>query len=151
MLHPQQPPDSELNDPIKWRGSAIRQLNALSVLKRGIALSSEEGMIDGSASAMMMAGFAFEAAFKSWFLATGNTLYRNGKRVALGHHDFATWIKDHGISLRGWEEEALDKAHFFCVAWGRYPFHDDWRKERPFESWGMSDVEQIENLIARLL
>lgn len=100
----------------------------------------------------MLAGFAFENAIKALFLRRGSTLYINGKLPKyFQSHSLTQWAKDALIQFESWEAEAPDKAEFFCVAWGRYPFHNKTEMERPFESWGWSDVEQIINLTGRVI
>lgn len=113
--------------------------------------SSDIEESDAMLTAMMLAGFAFENAFKAKFLRDGNLLYANGKLTGLRRHSFGQWAKDYGLSLQGWESDALDKAEYFCVAWGRYPAHNQSDKERRFETWSMDDVDQLRNLISRLL
>ena len=99
----------------------------------------------------MLAGFAFENAFKAKVLGDGGLLYQDGKMQGFRRHEFVKWADVYGIAFQGWEREALDKAEFFCVAWGRYPVHNRADIERPFETWGWSDVEQLKNLIYRLI
>lgn len=101
---------------------------------------------------MMIAGFAFENAFKSWYLKEKGDLYsEEGKQKKFHHHAYTDWVKESRLQLLGWEYEALDKAEFFCVAWGRYPAHNKNEKERAYENWGLGDVDQLKNLIGRLL
>lgn len=100
---------------------------------------------------MMVAGFAFENAFKAWYLAQGNKLYINNKLQGLRTHSFTGWVKEYQIKTKGWELEALDRAEFYSVAWGRYPAHNNKEKERAFETSSFGDINQIRNLISRLL
>jgi len=99
----------------------------------------------------MIAGFAFENAFKARFLSLGGVLYQNGKQTDFRDHAFTKWATDHSVSMSESERDALDKAKFFCVAWGRYPAHNKREKERPFETWSWSDIEQLRSLVRRLL
>lgn len=101
---------------------------------------------------MMIAGFAFENAFKSWYLKVKGDLYNEeGKQKGFSSHAYTTWVEQNKLQLLGREGEALDKAQFFCLAWGRYPAHNKKDKERPYETCGLEDVKQLKNLIGRLL
>jgi hypothetical protein len=138
------------NDPLIWRAACERILNSLRVMKRGAANATDLEDSDSSLTAMMLVGFAFENAFKAKVLRDGCILYQDGKMRRFRHHEYVQWADDYGITFEGWEREALDKAEFFCVAWGRYPAHNRMDKERPLETWGWNDVDQLENLIRRL-
>ena len=101
---------------------------------------------------MMIAGFAFENAFKSWYLKNIGALFDDkGKLMACRDHKYIDWVKKHKFQLSKSENEALDKVQFFCVAWGRYPFHINLQLERNGESWGTVYTNQIRNIIERLL
>jgi hypothetical protein len=139
------------NNPEIWKGACNRLQNSLKVIERGILNSPEIEISDATLSAMMIAGFAFENAFKAWYLKEKGNLYEDGKQKGFSSHAYTTWIDQNRIKLLGWENEAIDKAEFFCVAWGRYPAHNKRKRERPFETWGFGDIEQIQNLIQRLL
>lgn len=138
------------NDPAIWKDACQRLLNTIDVIERGRTNSTDLERSDASLSAMMLAGFAFENSFKAKFLHDGGVLYKDDKLQCFKNHDFVSWADDHDINYEGWEREALDKAAYFCVAWGRYPAHNRAKKERPFETWGWDDVEQLKNLIHRL-
>jgi hypothetical protein len=138
------------NDPLIWGASCERLMNSLNVLKRGAANATDIGRSDASLTAMMLAGFAFENAFKAKVLRDGVILYQNSKMQDFGQHEFVKWANKYNITFQGWEKEALGKAEFLCVAWGRYPFHNKENKELPFETWGWSDVDQLVKLIHRL-
>lgn len=140
-----------LNSPAAWIAACGRLLNTLDVIARGIRTSSDIERSDAELSAMMLAGFAFENAFKARFLRQGGVLYRDGKLKDFRDHAFTSWAKDHQIELSALEEEALDKAEFFTVAWSRYPAHTKKDKERAFESWSWADVEHVQNITRRLL
>jgi hypothetical protein len=139
------------NNPDIWKASCNRLLNTLKVIERGILNSEDQEIFDAELSAMMISGFAFENAFKAWYLREKGNLYENEKQVNFSGHHFTTWVAQNRIKLLGWEDEALEKAEFFCVAWGRYPAHNQRKKERTFETWGAGDIEQLKNLIQRLL
>ena len=138
------------NDSAIWTSACQRILNSLNVLRRGAANATDLEDSDASLTAMLLAGFAFENAFKAKVLRGGGLLYQDGKMQGFQHHKFVKWSDDYGIGFQGWEREALDKAEFLCVAWGRYPAHNRADKERPFETWGWDDVDQLVNLIQRL-
>lgn len=139
------------NNPDIWKASCNQLLNTLKVIDRGILNSEDQEIFDAELSAMMISGFAFENAFKAWYLREKGNLYENEKQVSFSNHNFTTWVDQNRIKLLGWEDEALEKAEYFCVAWGRYPAHNQRKKERTFETWGAGDIEQIKNLIQRLL
>ena len=140
------------NDPVIWKAACLRLMNSINVIERGIVRSTDELEItDAQLVAVMLAGFAFENAFKAKFLQDGGVLYKYGKIQNFKDHSFVRWADDYGITLQKLERMALDKAEFFCVAWGRYPTHNRLEEERPFEVWGPGDVEQLMNLIRRLL
>jgi hypothetical protein len=139
------------NNPDIWKASCNQLLNTLKVIDRGILNSEDHEIFDAEFSAMMISGFAFENAFKAWYLREKGNLYENEKQVSFSNHNFTTWVDQNKIKLLGWEEKALEKAEYFCVAWGRYPAHNQRKKERTFETWGAGDIEQIKNLIQRLL
>lgn len=139
------------NNPVIWIAACLRLLNTLAVINRGIHKSSDIERLDAELSAMMLAGFAFENAFKARFLKQGGTLYRDGKLKDFRDHAFTSWAKQHQIEMSALEEAALDKAEFFSVAWSRYPAHTKLEKERAFETWGWMDVERIQSLTRRLL
>lgn len=144
-------PDSR-NRPEIWKASCLQLLETLTVIERGIHNSNDSEIHSATLSAMMIAGFAFENAFKAWYLKEKGELYtEEGKQRGFKSHAYTTWVAQHRLQLLGWEAEALDKAEFFCVAWGRYPVHNKREKERPFETWGLEDVNQLKNLISRLL
>lgn len=139
------------NNPEIWEAACIRLLNTLKVIERGMLTSGDQEISDAKLSMMMIAGFAFENAFKAWYLRVKGNLYENEKQVNFSSHHYTTWIDQNRIKLLGREDEALDKAEFFCVAWGRYPAHNQRKKERAFEAWGAGDIDQLMNLIQRLL
>jgi hypothetical protein len=139
------------NSPASWRAATVRLLNTLRVLKRGLAAANDVERFDSELSAMMIVGFAFENAFKARFLARGGILYADGKLTGFRDHAFVSWATEQQIAMSTAEREALDKAEFFCVAWGRYPAHSRIEKERPFETWAWSDVERVEAIVGRLL
>lgn len=140
------------NDPKIWKASCLQLLETLTVIERGILKSNDSEVHSATLSAMMIAGFAFENAFKAWYLKEKGDLYNEeGKQKGFSSHAYTTWVQQNKIKLLGWEDEALDKAEFFCVAWGRYPAHNKKEKERPYETWGLEDVNQLKNLIRRLL
>jgi hypothetical protein len=112
------------NDPLIWGASCERLMNSLNVLKRGAANATDIECSDASLTAMMLAGFAFENAFKAKVLRDGVILYQNSKMQDFGQHEFVKWANKYNITFQGWEKEALGKAEFLCVAWGRYPFHN---------------------------
>lgn len=138
------------NDPIIWQAACERLLNSISVLEKGVTNATDLEASDASLTAMTLAGFAFENAFKAKVLREGETLYKDGKLQGFRNHDYVTWAVENGIIFAGSELEALSKAQFFCVAWGRYPCHNKTDKELSFESWGWNDVHEIKNLIGRL-
>jgi hypothetical protein len=141
------------NNPKIWEATCYQLLDTLLVMEKGILSSSDREIHSASLSAMMIAGFAFENAFKSWYLKEqkGILYDEEGKQKGFSSHAFTTWVAQHRIELLGWESEALDKSEFICVAWGRYPAHNRKEKERKHETWGMGDVDQLRNLIGRLL
>ena len=140
------------NNPKIWIAACKRLLNTIEVIKRGILNSEDdEEITDAELSAMMIAGFAFENAFKAWYLTEKGKIYVDEKQVNFSHHHYTNWIAQNKIKLSRWEHKALEKAEFFCVAWGRYPAHNQRKKERRFETWGSGDIEELKNLIQRLL
>jgi hypothetical protein len=141
------------NNPEIWEANCHQLLDTLVVIEKGILSSSDQEIHSVSLSAMMIVGFAFENAFKSWYLKEekGILYDEEGNQKGFSTHAYTTWIAQHRIELLGWESEALAKAEFICVAWGRYPAHNKKEKERKHETWGMNDVNQLKNLIDRLL
>lgn len=141
------------NNPDIWKSACNRLLNSIKVIESGLLNSKEQETGDAQLCAMMIAGFAFENAFKSWYLKEekGILYDEEGKQKGFSSHAYTTWVAQNRIELLGWESEALDKAEFICVAWGRYPAHNRKEKEREYETWGMGDVDQLRNLISRLL
>lgn len=137
------------NDSAIWIASCLRLLNSVKVLQRGLKGASDIEQFDAGPSAMMLVGYAFENAFKARFLKQGGLLYCDGKQTGFRRHEFTKWVREHKIHVSDWEAEALDKAEFICGGWGRYPFHN--KDERRSESWGWTDVEQIKNVVQRLL
>ncbi|MDP2137001.1 MAG: hypothetical protein Q8J74_04025 [Candidatus Didemnitutus sp.] len=127
-------------------------MNSIRVLERGITISSSDlEKSDAELSAIMLAGYAFENAFKAHYVNSGRLLFVNGKQTLFRDHAFITWVTGESIVLSDWERESLDKAEFFCVGWARYPAHSRLEKERSFETWGWSDVEQVLAVTRRLL
>jgi hypothetical protein len=139
------------NEPAIWVESANRLLRALNVLRRGAEASEAAEQFDAELTAMMLAGFAFENAFKAHYLRTGGTLYHNKRLQILKGHTFSKWVEAQNVGISQWEAEALDKAEFICVAWGRYPCHNKIEHERKFETWSWSDVDRIRDLALRLI
>lgn len=139
-------------DPKPWKAAALRLLNSIHVMEKGCLNCDDLENADANFVAMMLAGFAFENAFKGHLLSTGENLYENGKlREEFRKHSYMKWLEDFPLALHGWEEEALDKAEFFAKSWARYPAHNIAEQERPFETWGWEDVGQIRNLVKRLI
>lgn len=144
--------DQIRNDPQCWIATAKQLIRALAVLRRGCVESNNIDQFAAEISAMMLAGFAFENAIKGFFLSQGGELYTKGELSNdFRSHTFVKWAGDLDIEFQGWEREALDKSEFFCVAWGRYPFHNNMSSERLNESCGWSDVEQVLNLTNRII
>lgn len=139
-------------DPLPWKAAARRLLSSIAVMEKGCLSSSDLEESDANLIAMMLAGFAFENAFKGYLLSKGEVLYDKGKlKEEFRTHSYIKWIEDYTVALQGWECEALDKAEYFAKSWARYPAHNISDKERPFETWGWEDVRQIQNLVERLL
>jgi hypothetical protein len=138
------------HDPLIWQAACNRLLNSIRVMEAGVMNTTEIEDSDASLTAMMLAGFAFENAFKAKVLKNGAILYRDGKIQNFTHHKYVKWADEYGLNFEGWEREALYKAEYFCIAWGRYPAHNQTDRERPFETWGWSDVDQLKNLIHRM-
>lgn len=146
------PATDSRNNPAIWVDSTIRLLNAVRVLERGMTITSLDAeKSDAERSAIMLAGFAFENAFKAHYLRSGRLLFVNGKQTRFRDHAFTVWAREDQIELSDWERESLDNAEFFCVGWGRYPTHSRMDKERPNESLGWKDVENVMAVTRRLL
>jgi len=146
--------DNIKNSAKVWINSCGRTLNAIEVMESGINSKnwSERQWGDACLSLMMLAGFAYENAFKAEFVSRGNQLYIDGKQVELKFHEFVQWGTKSGLILTKWEKESLEKAEFICMGWGRYPFHNNFNKEMDMElSIGIEDVEQVKNIVYRLL
>ena len=71
--------DDSRNNPTIWIAACRRLLNTLNVIERGIPNSNDNEQCDAELSAMMIAGFAFENAFKARYLKSGEKLYIDGK------------------------------------------------------------------------
>jgi hypothetical protein len=138
------------NDPIIWQAACARLLNSIRVIEIGITNATDLEKSDACLTAIVLAGFAFENAFKAKVLRDGYALYKDENLQGFRSHAYMQWAEEWGIIFDGSEREALDKAQFFCAAWGRYPCHNKRNKERPIESWAWNDVNQIKNLISRL-
>jgi hypothetical protein len=143
--------DDSRNDPQIWKASCLQLLDSLTVIERGLLNSSRVEEHSATQVAMMLAGYAFENAFKFRHLMNGHQLYMSDKLQKFKTHSFTAWIHEYQIETKGWELEALDRAEFFSVAWGRYPAHNRKEKERRMETSSWGDIGQIRNLITRLL
>jgi hypothetical protein len=139
------------NDPSCWVATAHRLINAVTVLERGSRCSSGEEDADSSLAGLLLAGFAFENAFKAYYLSRGNRIYEKGKQKVLHGHQYASWAVDNGIKLAEQERRCIGLAEFVCKSWGRYPFHNDKSKERHNENWSWEDVRTVVRLSLELI
>jgi hypothetical protein len=131
------------NDPSVWVATCRRLINAIKVLERGTQCSSGEEYADSSLAGLLLAGFAFENAFKAYYLSLGKLLYKRGKQTGLKYHEYTVWADENGLELSESERRCLGLAEFACKSWGRYPFHNDKSEERHDENWSWGDVRTL--------